>query len=226
MDKSKKNVFSTDVVVIEHAGFFLCQHDNATSSISKALEHLATSFYDFRVSLPIRRDGLHLDEAVDGFSDSDLVAAAIKTVVAPTLRLSTEQQRAMLPHASIERYGSGELVQEDGVVPDAMSFIMSGTVLLTAEAPDGSRTEVGTLEEGSYLGHSTLIRHPTVGSSFALDEVTLIRVHRDAIEKVVQNNPQLLQEFGRAIDERRARVLRVVEPEADEDSAVGETVTP
>ena len=173
-----------------------------------------------------RRDGLHLDEAVDGFSDSDLVAAAIKTVVAPTLRLSTEQQRAMLPHASIERYGSGELVQEDGVVPDAMSFIMSGTVLLTAEAPDGSRTEVGTLEEGSYLGHSTLIRHPTVGSSFALDEVTLIRVHRDAIEKVVQNNPQLLQEFGRAIDERRARVLRVVEPEADEDSAVGETVTP
>lgn len=171
-----------------------------------------------------RRDGLHLDEADDGFTDPDLVAAAIKTVVAPTLRLSSDQQRAMAPHAEIERYGSGELILADGVVPDAMSFIMSGTVLLNAEAPDGSRTEVGTLEEGSYLGHSTLIRHPTVGSAFALDEVTLVKVHRDAIEKVMQNNPKLLQEFGRAIDERRARVLSVLEPEPEAEE-VDESLT-
>ena len=169
-----------------------------------------------------RREGLHLDEADDGFTDPDLVAAAIKTVVAPKLRLTSEQQSAMIPHAVIERFGSGELVQPDGVVPDAMSFIMSGTVLLTADGEEGARTEVGTLEEGSYLGHSTLIRHPVVGSAFALDEVTLIKVHRDAIEKVVQNNPLLLQEFGRSIDERRARVLQVLEPDVDE--AVSEAV--
>jgi small-conductance mechanosensitive channel/CRP-like cAMP-binding protein len=173
-----------------------------------------------------RREGLHLDEAVDEFTSPDLVAASIKTVVAPTLHLSSEQQRAMVPHAVIERYGSGELVQPDGIVPDGLSFVMSGTVLLTADAPDGSRTEVGTLETGSYLGHSTLIRHPVVGSSFALDEVTLIKVHRDAIERVVQNNPKLLQEFGRSIDERRARVLEVLEPELEEGSAVAESVTP
>jgi len=167
-----------------------------------------------------RREGLHLDEAYDVFTDPDLVATAIKTVVAPTLRLNSEQQRAMVPHAAIERYASGEMVQEHGTVPDAMSFIMAGTVMLTADAADGSRTEVGTLEEGSYFGHSTLIRHPTVGSAFAVDEVTLVRVDRDAIEKVVQHNPQLLQEFGRAIDERRTRVLRALDPEAHEDAGV------
>ena len=173
-----------------------------------------------------RREGLHLDEAVDDFTDPDLVAAAIKRVVAPTLRLTGEQQRAMVPHAVIERYGSGELIQPDGIVPEAMSFITSGTVLLTAEAPDGSRTEVGTLETGSYLGHSTLIRHPVTGSSFALDEVTLVKVDRDAIEKVVQNNPQLLQEFGRSIDERRARVLQAIEPGTDDSGPVAESATP
>jgi small-conductance mechanosensitive channel/CRP-like cAMP-binding protein len=172
-----------------------------------------------------RREGLHLDEAVDGFTDPDLVAAAIKAVAAPTLRLNSEQQRLMVPHAVIERYGAGELVQQDGVVPDGVSFIMSGTVLLTVDAPDGSRAEVGTLEEGSYLGYSTLIRHPVTGSSFALDEVTLVKVHRDAIEKVVHDNPKLLQEFGRALDERRARVLSVLEPEIGEGSAVSESVT-
>ena len=132
----------------------------------------------------------------------------------------------MVPHAVIERYGSGELIQPDGIVPEAMSFITSGTVLLTAEAPDGSRTEVGTLETGSYLGHSTLIRHPVTGSSFALDEVTLVKVDRDAIEKVVQNNPQLLQEFGRSIDERRARVLQAIEPGTDDSGPVAESATP
>lgn len=164
-----------------------------------------------------RRHGLHLDEAVDVFTDPDLVAEAVRSVVAPTLRLSAEQQRAMLPHAFIERYGSGELVQADGIVPDAMSFIFSGTVQLTAESADGSRAEVAILENGSYLGHSTLIRHPAIGSAFALDEVTLVKIGRDAIEIVVQKNPLLLQEFGRSMDERRAKVLRVTAPDVEEE---------
>ena len=143
-------------------------------------------------------------------SDPDLVAEAIRRVVAPTMRLTGEQQRAMAPHAAIERYGAGELIQATGTVPEHMSFIMSGTVLLAVDAEDGSRTEAGRLEEGSYLGQTTLVRHSAIGSAYALDEVTLVTVQRDAIERVVQRNPLLLQEFGRSIDERRAKVLRAL----------------
>ncbi len=166
-----------------------------------------------------RRDGLHLDDADDDFTDPQLLAAAIRTVVAPTLRLNTDQQTELAAHATVERYGSGELIQPEGIVPEAVSFIVSGTVLLTAKADDGSQTEAGTLEVGSYLGHNTLIRNPTVGSAFALDEVTLVRVRRDAIQKVVQRNPLLLQEFGRSIERRRARVLRAAAGDADDSSA-------
>jgi len=157
-----------------------------------------------------RREGLHLDESDDGFADEAMVESAIRKVVAPTLRLTAEQQRAMVPQAIIERYGGGELIQAAGTVPERMSFVISGTVLLTADAEDGSRTEVGTLEEGAYLGQSTLVRHPVTDSAVALDEVTLVRVARDAIERVVQRSPVLLQEFGRSIDERRAGVLRAL----------------
>lgn len=157
-----------------------------------------------------RRDGLHLDEAYDVLSEPAAVADAIQAVVAPTLRLTGEQQRAMAPHAAIERYGAGELIVAAGTVPEAMSFIISGTALLTADDDNGIRTEVGTLGSGAFLGQSTLIRYPVTGSVFALDEVTLIRVGRDAIERVVQKNPVLLQEFGRSIDEHRAKVLRAL----------------
>ena len=162
-----------------------------------------------------RRDGLHLDESDDAFTEPHLVAEAIRTVVAPHLRLNSDQQKGMAPHATIERYGSGELILATGVVPEAMSFIMSGVVVLTADTRDGSRTEAETLEEGSYIGQSTLVRHPTAGSYYALNEVALVRVDRDAIEKVVQRNPLLLQEFGRSIEERRATVLRALTIDTD-----------
>lgn len=157
-----------------------------------------------------RREGLHLDEAEDTFFDEDALAQAIRAVVAPRLKLTAEQQRAMLAHADIQRYGAGEMIQESGWVPEHMLFIVSGSVRLTADAADGSRTEVGTLEEGSYLGQSTLVRHPAIGSSFALNEVTLVRVDREAIERVVQHNPALLQEFGRSLEERRKTVIEAL----------------
>lgn len=164
-----------------------------------------------------RRAGLHLDEADDEFADPQLITDAIRSTVAPTLQLSVDQQMAMASHAIIERYGAGELIQPEGIVPEAMSFIISGTVLLTSDAGDGGMAEAGTLEAGSYIGQSTLVRHPTVGHCFALGEVTLVRVDRDAIEAVVHRNPLLLQEFGRSIEERRATFLRAraTGPESD-----------
>ena len=136
--------------------------------------------------------------------------------------VTVEQQAEMARHAAIERYAAGELILGTGVVPEAMLFIMSGAVLLTADAPDGSRTEAGTLEEGAYLGQSTLVRHPTSGSYIAIDEVTLVRVERDAIERLVQRNPLLLQEFGRSIEERRTTFMRLIDDDIEETGSVSQ----
>jgi hypothetical protein len=32
-------MFSADVIVIEHARLFLCQHDNSSGAIGKSLKH-------------------------------------------------------------------------------------------------------------------------------------------------------------------------------------------
>jgi hypothetical protein len=39
MDKAKEDMFGSDVIVIEHASFFLRQNNNAAGSIGKALKH-------------------------------------------------------------------------------------------------------------------------------------------------------------------------------------------
>lgn len=157
-----------------------------------------------------RRAGLHLDEAEDDFATTERLAEAVADVVAPTLRLNADQQSELLGAANLERYGIGELIQRVGEVPERMTFILSGRVQLTASSDDGVETLIGILEDGSYLGQSTLTRQPVIGNAHALDEVTVVHVERDHIETVVQRNPVLLQEFGRVIEDRRAHARRLL----------------
>lgn len=166
-----------------------------------------------------RRAGLHLDEADDQFSTPERVSAAIRSVVAPTLRLDREEQQRLLPHASMERYGDGELVQRSGEVPAGIKFIVSGEVQLTTTTDDGSEVVVGSHERGSFLGQSTLTRQPVIGWSYAVGEVTMIYLGREQVETIVRDNPLLLQEFGRTIEQRREHMLRAVATsEGDDDT--------
>jgi small-conductance mechanosensitive channel len=166
-----------------------------------------------------RRAGLHLDEADDQFSTPERVSAAIRSVVAPTLRLDREEQQRLVPYAKMERFGDGELVQRSGEVPSGIKFIVAGEVQLTATAEDGTEMAVGSHERGSFLGQSTLTRQPVIGWSYAVGEVTTVYLGRDQVEAIVRENPLLLEEFGRTIEQRRAHMLRAVAvSEGDDDT--------
>jgi small-conductance mechanosensitive channel len=79
-----------------------------------------------------RREGLHLDEAEDDFSTLDRITDAIHNVVAPTFRLSREEQQSLISHAKLERYGDGELLQRTGEIPAGLTFVLEGEVRMTA----------------------------------------------------------------------------------------------
>jgi small-conductance mechanosensitive channel len=162
-----------------------------------------------------RRDGLHLNEVTGEFSTPERVAEAVRDAVAPTLRLGKADQEALVPLATLERYGVDEVVQRSGEVPERMTFVVSGRVRLTAAAEDGSEIRIGTLDEGGFLGQSTLTRQPVLGCAYAVDELTVVQIEREQIETLVQRNPLLLQEFGRAIEERRSTARRAVTAAAD-----------
>jgi CRP-like cAMP-binding protein len=129
-------------------------------------------------------------------------------VVAPALRLSDTDQQSLAAHAKIVRYGADEVVEYAGQVPRAMTFLIAGSVRLTATAEDGSVIPVSTLDEGSFLGLTALTRQPNLAGAYALDEVTAIEIDREHIESLVAGKPALLQDLGRIIDDRRSRVPR------------------
>ena len=153
-----------------------------------------------------RREGLHLDDADDDFSTVERVEHALHTVVAPALRLSTEEQRSLRSSARIVRYGAEEIVEDVGEVPAAMTFLVAGRVQLTATADDGTILPISTLAEGAFLGLTALTRQPNLASAYALEEVTALVIDREHIEHLVMRAPMLLQNFGHILEERRSKV--------------------
>jgi small-conductance mechanosensitive channel len=156
-----------------------------------------------------RRAGLHLDEAEDEFSTPERLEASLR-IIAPTLRLNQAEQQTLLPHARITRYGSDEYLQFAGQVPVRMSFVVNGRVRLVVTGDDGAVLPVRTLEEGDFIGQTALTREPVAAAAYALEEVTVLQIEREYIEELVARKPLLLQDIGRAIEERRANVRRVL----------------
>ncbi|MGC2654140.1 MAG: mechanosensitive ion channel family protein [Mycobacterium sp.] len=153
-----------------------------------------------------RRERLHLDGVADDFSTNERVEKALRVVVAPALRLSHTDQQELAAHARIVRYGADEIVEHTGRVPAKMTFLIVGSVRLTTISGDGSIISVGTLEEGSFIGLTALTRQPNFADAYAMEEVTGLEVERDHLVHLAMRKPLLLQDFGRAIDERRALV--------------------
>ncbi|MEO8814272.1 MAG: mechanosensitive ion channel family protein [Mycobacterium sp.] len=156
-----------------------------------------------------RREGLHLDDAGDEFSTPERVEAALRTVVAPALRLTDADQQSLAQHATMVRYGSGEFVEHAGQVPTGMIFLIAGAVRVTATTEDGSVLPVVTLREGEFLGVTALTRQPNAASTYALEEVTAVTIAREHVEHLVMSKPLLLQDLGRIIDERRNKVAQL-----------------
>ncbi len=156
-----------------------------------------------------RRENLHLDDADDDFSTPERVEHALRTVVAPTLRLGADDQRSLQSCARIIRYGADEIVEYAGEVPAGMTFLVTGRVQLTVTADDGSVVPVSTLVEGSFLGLTALTRQPNLSSAYALEEVTALEIDRDHLEHRVMDEPLLLQSFGHILEQRRSNVRQV-----------------
>lgn len=156
-----------------------------------------------------RRAGLHLDEAEDEFATPERVQTSLR-IIAPTLRLNQQDQQDLLGRVRLMRYGADEYLQYSGQVPKRMTFIVNGRVRLAVTDQKGGLVPVRTLESGDFLGQTALTLEPVNAAAYAMEEVTVLRIDREVIEELAARKPVLLQDFGRAIEERRESMRRAL----------------
>lgn len=156
-----------------------------------------------------RRAGLHLDEADDDFGTTERIKNSLLEI-APTLRLTEADQEQLLPYARLVRYGTDETLQAAGQIPQRMTFLVHGRVRLWVKGQAGMVIPVRTLDAGDFIGQTTLTREPLRTTATALEEVIALQIEREHLEELVLQRPVLLQEIGRAIEERGKDVRRAL----------------
>lgn len=85
-----------------------------------------------------------------------------------------------------------------------MTFVIRGRIRLSVDAGEEASVPIRTLQQGDFLGQTTLTREPVTGDAFAEGEVTVLAIKRTAMEELLLGRPALLQDISRAIDDRRA----------------------
>jgi len=83
-----------------------------------------------------------------------------------------------------------------GEAADAMFYIQAGTVKLIVVSPQGKEAVVAILEPGAFLGESCLAGQPVrTATATALEDSTLLRLNKDAIIRVLHEEPAFAEQF-------------------------------
>jgi small-conductance mechanosensitive channel len=151
-----------------------------------------------------RRAGLHLDGGSATWSTPDAVTAALREL-APALNVPDEAVEAAAPGMSLERYGSGEVVQYEGSIPDGMRFVRRGRLSMRVTVPGHGTVLLDDILPGDYIGITTLTKETITPGAIAVEELEVLCAPQAVIEDLVRATPLLARDLGRQLDLRRER---------------------
>ncbi len=129
------------------------------------------------------------------------------------------EETAMLANAAVSHvFAPGELVIRAGDPGSSMFVVHQGRVTVQITENGRPRT-VATLNEGDFFGEMALFTgEPRTASVAALEETEVLEIGHDAMKRVFDTNPDLVESLSHIIAERRQGL------EASADSFSSQTV--
>ena len=121
-------------------------------------------------------------------------------------------------HRSLQRraLGGGEVLIRAGERSDALSLLVSGTLTVTASAPDGSTVELAVLHPGAAVGEVSLLdpgkATATVSASHGAEVLTLTGEGLDAMWR---SHPRAASSLVRGLSAVIAERIRSTHAELD-----------
>lgn len=164
----------------------------------------APRLFKTRLWYAARRAGLAYDkDTTDAFQTEANYQDALARV-APVLRITADQARALRPEVKLERYGQGETVQQFGSISGGMRVITDGVAILSVLSAEGPELEVMELNVLELIGLGTLTRQAATSRITAVTDLAVLLVPHSVLDRLVESNPEFALEVGKEIDRRRA----------------------
>ena len=123
----------------------------------------------------------------------------------PEIGTSPEHTAAFDPRLFLAKLGVGKSKQEyrdneavfaQGDAADAVFYIQSGKVKLTAVSTQGKEAVIAILPEGSFFGESCLAGRPLrMSTASAVERSTIIRVEKQVMVGMLHKEPEFAERF-------------------------------
>ncbi len=103
-------------------------------------------------------------------------------------------------------YAPDEPIVRTGQVGNSMFLIARGSVRV--EIPDGAgRKPVGTLGPNEFFGEMSLLTgEPRSAHVVAVEETEVLRIDKNGLKPILEDNPSLVEAISEMIEERRASI--------------------
>jgi small-conductance mechanosensitive channel/CRP-like cAMP-binding protein len=130
--------------------------------------------------------------------------------------LSDEEMEKLAAASSSRIYAPGEAVVRKGQEGNSMFVIMRGSVNVQVSTPEGGVKTINTLGPDDYFGEMCLLTgEPRTATVAAVEETEVMRIAKEALKPIFEDNPELVSSVSELVEERR-QALRSVEQESRE----------
>jgi len=117
--------------------------------------------------------------------------------------LSSEETAMLAQAATSHVFAPGETVIRGGDPGSSMFVVHNGRVSVQI-SESGRARNVATLSEGAFFGEMALFTgEPRTASVVAVEETEVLEIGHDAMKRVFDNNPDLVESLSHIIAERR-----------------------
>jgi len=117
--------------------------------------------------------------------------------------LSPEETAMLAQAASSHVFAPGETVIRGGDPGSSMFVVHNGRVNVQI-SENGRARNVATLSEGAFFGEMALFTgEPRTASVVAIEETEVLEISHEAMKRVFDNNPDLVESLSHIIAERR-----------------------
>jgi small-conductance mechanosensitive channel/CRP-like cAMP-binding protein len=148
---------------------------------------------------------IHVQRAIRGeLADGRGGAIAERLGAVDIFAPLSAEETAMLANAAVSHvFAPGELVIRAGDPGSSMFVVHQGRVSVQISENGRPRT-VATLNEGDFFGEMALFTgEPRTASVAALEETEVLEIGHDAMKRVFDTNPDLVESLSHIIAERR-----------------------
>ncbi|NES21263.1 MAG: mechanosensitive ion channel [Symploca sp. SIO3E6] len=116
----------------------------------------------------------------------------------------------LVQNTTVEYYGMGEQIIQEGEFVKGFYIIQNGNAKLTLKDTTDSEQEVTRIGNGDFFGESVFMSgRPSVVSVTALGDLQLINIGANAAANLLLENPKFAKQIDESLEERRKAIARV-----------------